>query len=65
LGPGGLKVKLAPWDGDVFAIAPVSENEPKGSLSSITFTSPNDQPAESFVVQYLNANGLGKWVRSN
>ena len=65
LGPGGLKVELAPWDGDVFAIAPVSENEPKGSLSSITFTSPDYQPAESFVLQYLNANGLGTWVRAN
>ncbi|MBC2770097.1 serine hydrolase [Pusillimonas minor] len=64
LGPGGLKVPLKPWDGDTFAIAPVSENEAKGSLSSVKFAREPGGVAHGFVVEYLNGNGLGQWRRA-
>lgn len=65
LGPGGLKGPLQPWNGDVFAIAPVSENEPKGSLSSVKFARESGRQAQGFVIDYLNANGLGRWQRTS
>lgn len=65
LGPRGLKVDLKHWDGDTFAIAPVSENEPKGSLSSIIFTREQGEDARGFVIDYLNDNRLAHWVRIN
>lgn len=65
LGPGGLKVPLKPWDGDTFAIAPVSENEAKGSLSSVKFIRKPGGAAQGFEVEYLNGNGLGQWRRAD
>ncbi|OXR49983.1 serine hydrolase [Pusillimonas sp. T2] len=66
LGPGGLNAELKPWDGDTFAIAPVSENEAKGSLSSVQFERmPGSKVAQGFVVEYLNGNGLGQWQRTS
>jgi CubicO group peptidase (beta-lactamase class C family) len=63
LGPAGKSFALRHWQGDVFAVAPASENEPPGSLSSVTFERVSQQAA-GFVVGYLNENGMGRFVRA-
>ncbi|QPM90307.1 serine hydrolase domain-containing protein [Pseudooceanicola algae] len=62
LGPRPLRLALQPWDGDRFAVAPLGENQPLGSLSSVTFTIEGDL-ATALHVQYLDANGLAHWRR--
>ncbi|ONG56515.1 hypothetical protein BKE38_05755, partial [Pseudoroseomonas deserti] len=47
LGPQRRPHPLAPWDGDVFALAPLGENAPKGSLSSVRFTMEEGGPQAS------------------
>ena len=62
LGPNSQRFSLAAWDGNIFAVAPHGENAPAGSLSSVKFTT--DRQVASFVIEYLNGNGLGTWTRS-
>tara|TARA_R110002020_G_scaffold47707_52_gene135963 strand:- start:1708 stop:3291 length:1584 start_codon:yes stop_codon:yes gene_type:complete len=62
LGPNSQRFSLAAWDGSIFAMAPHGENAPAGSLSSVKFTA--DRQVASFVIDYLNGNGLGTWTRS-
>lgn len=61
IGPEAQAFLLAPWNGDVFAVAPRGENAPAGSLSSVTFTT--GQQGDSFIINHLNGHGLGRWTR--
>lgn len=58
IGPAGKTYPLTRWDGDIFAISPSSENEPDGSLSSVTFG-----PGGDMKIAYLDRDGLGMFVR--
>lgn len=64
LGPDAQRFPLANWDGDTFAMTPLSENAPVGSRSSVRFNM-EAQHATGFLVDYLNGNGLGSWSRSD
>jgi CubicO group peptidase (beta-lactamase class C family) len=63
LGPKSQRYPLTHWSDNTFSVAPLSENEPKGSLSSVSFNLSEDGNARQFVVDYLNRNGLGRWTR--
>lgn len=54
---------LAHWDGGVFSVSPSSENQPDGSLSSVTFKAAGKEPARELTIEYLNGNGLGLFQR--
>lgn len=62
LGPRGDVFELVPWGGDTFAVTPKGENAPEDSRSSVKFTAEGDE-VTGFTVQYLDANGLGTWIR--
>lgn len=62
LGPRPIRLTLHHWDGDTFAVAPLGENQPQGSLSSVSFSVTGGK-AQSLNVQYLDDNGLGLWRR--
>lgn len=62
LGPGAVTMPMTHWDGDIFSIAPRSENAPYGSLSSVRFEGPSGKPA-SVRIDYLNDEGLAIWTR--
>lgn len=62
LGPDLEPFALKHWDGDTFAIAPVNENSPLGSLSSVTFRGV-DGSFDTLEIAHLNAGGLGIWAR--
>lgn len=62
LGPRPVRLPLSHWDGDTFAVAPLGENQPKGSLSSVTFSMAGER-AQALTVEYLDTNGLGRWKR--
>ncbi|WP_428032879.1 serine hydrolase [Ancylobacter sp.] len=62
LGPAAVAMKMTHWDGDVFSIAPRSENAPWGSLSSVRFEGPGGKPT-SVRVDYLDDEGLALWTR--
>jgi CubicO group peptidase (beta-lactamase class C family) len=59
----GRPYVLTHWDGDVFSVSPSSENQPDGSMSSITFKRSGSEPARELTIEYLNGNGLGLFVR--
>jgi CubicO group peptidase (beta-lactamase class C family) len=61
-GPKAARLKLTPWTGDEFSVAPRGENQPFGSLSSVKFEV-KDGKAVSFSVGYLDGNGMGTWHR--
>ncbi|GLS23529.1 serine hydrolase [Labrys miyagiensis] len=63
IGPKASSYPLRHWDGDVFAIAPSSENEADGSLSSVRFVRTEGAPARELTVDYLDKNGLGRFER--
>jgi CubicO group peptidase (beta-lactamase class C family) len=54
---------LTHWDGDAFSVRPSSENQTDGSLSSVTFKRSANGPPRELTIDYLNANGLGLFVR--
>lgn len=54
---------LTHWDGDVFSINPSSENQTDGSVSSVTFKRAGDKPAHELMIEFLNDNGLGQFIR--
>ena len=58
IGPAGRTYPLSHWDGATFAISPSSENEPDGSVSSVTFG-----PGGDLKIAYLDRDGLGLFVR--
>jgi CubicO group peptidase (beta-lactamase class C family) len=63
IGPKSLSYPLRHWQGDVFAISPVSENEPYGSLSSVTFRRADGAAATDVTIDYLNHGGAGRFTR--
>ncbi|MCJ8142609.1 serine hydrolase [Ancylobacter sp. A5.8] len=62
LGPAAKQYALAHWDGNAFTFAPSSENATDGSISLATFTK---QAArfDAVTIEYLDADGLGTFVR--
>ena len=63
IGPSGTPYMLTHWDGDVFSVSPSSENQTDGSLSSVTFKRSGKEPAREVTIEYLDANGLGSFLR--
>jgi CubicO group peptidase (beta-lactamase class C family) len=63
IGLFGTPYALTHWDGDAFSVRPSSENQTDGSLSSITFKRSGNELARELTIEYLNANGLGPFVR--
>lgn len=63
IGLSGKPYVLTHWDGDVFSVSPSSENQPDGSLSSITFKQAGKEPARELTIDYLNGNRLGLFPR--
>ncbi|MBI1209649.1 MAG: serine hydrolase [Azospirillum sp.] len=63
LGPVGIAYPLRPWDGDAFVFNPSSENQPDGSISLVTFRSKARGHFRSVTIEYLDANGMGTFVR--
>lgn len=64
LGPKPVRHPLQHWNGNTFAIAPQSEDQPSGSRSSVTFSVINGTVA-SMHVDYLNDSGLATWTRAD
>lgn len=74
-GDGGLTIALGPdgaqrfplthWDGNTFAFVPKGENAPAGSRTAIVFAQSGSEPADELAIDYLNANGLGHFVRQS
>lgn len=62
LGPAAITMPMTHWDGDVFSIAPRSENAPYGSLSSVRFEGTGGV-LKSMRIDYLNEDGLATWTR--
>ncbi|MBC06959.1 serine hydrolase [Thalassospira sp.] len=62
LGPKPMEMKLSHWDGHTFSIAPLGENQPKGSLSSVTFAVENNR-ATAVRIEYLDDAKQGTWRR--
>ena len=57
LGPAGLEWPMQHWDGDSFAVRPLSENEPPGSVSLVRF---RDDGATLWI-EHLDHYGLGSF----
>lgn len=57
LGPAGVEWPMQHWDGDSFAIRPLSENQPQGSVSLVQF---RDDGATLWV-EHLDQDGLGSF----
>ncbi len=55
------KFTLRHWDGNAFSLQPSGENAP--GLTSATFTPASTAHAAKLTIDYLNANGLGTFVR--
>lgn len=64
LGPASIEAPMTHWDGDIFSIAPRSENAPYGSLSSVRFRVKGGK-VSSVSIDYLNENELATWTRMN
>lgn len=62
LGPKLMKFKLEHWDGDTYALTPSGESAPINSRSSVTFEA-GPHHAQVMTVDYLNAQGLGRFRR--
>ncbi|MEH6819314.1 MAG: serine hydrolase [Dietzia psychralcaliphila] len=58
VGRGAAPWPLEHWDGDTFAVEPVSENWPPGSRGSVTFDD------DEVTVELLDGNGLGTFTRA-
>ena len=59
----GKPYTLKHWDGDVFSVSPSSENQTDGSLSSVAFKQAGKEPARELIIEYLDGNGLGRFLR--
>lgn len=63
IGPQGMSYALRHWQGDVFAISPLTENQPYGSVSSVTFNRADSKAATDVTIEYLNQTGAGRFTR--
>lgn len=64
LGPKPVRYPLQHWNGNTFAIAPNTEDQPTGSRSSVEF-SMNQDAAQGMRIEYLDDSGLGTWTRTD
>ena len=56
------KFTLRHWDGNAFSLQPSGENAP--GLTSATFTPASTAHAAALTIDYLNANGLGTFIKT-
>lgn len=63
LGPGQAPLAMQHWDGDSFVVQPMSENQPKGSVSRVEFSRTAPASAASVTIEHLDENGLGTFER--
>lgn len=63
LGPLPTVYALTHWNGNTFALTPRSENEPKGSRSSVQFDE-KDGAVTGMTITYLNHARQGVWTRA-
>ncbi|KAA0911524.1 serine hydrolase [Pusillimonas sp. ANT_WB101] len=64
MGPAKHPMPISHWNGNTFAVMPLSENAPTGSRSSVAFTVEQDK-VNGFTVNYLNQNGLAIWHKTH
>ena len=64
LGPEPMTYALTHWDVRTYVLEPRDENNPDGSVSTLTFApdGPRDR-ATSVTIGFLNGNGLGTFKR--
>lgn len=62
VGPRPERIRLAPWDKDVFTFRPSGENAPQGTVSQVTFALAGDE-ARTMTIEFLDENGLGTFSR--
>ncbi|MEP9378126.1 serine hydrolase [Aquabacter sp. CN5-332] len=63
VGPAKVHQTLSHWDGNVFAFSPFGENEASGSRTAVTFKQNGAAPVEEVSIDYLNGEGMGRFVR--
>jgi CubicO group peptidase (beta-lactamase class C family) len=63
LGPAGLEYPLTHWDGNAFTLIPTGENAPAGSISLASFGDAAKGRFRSLTVEFLNAEGMGRFSR--
>lgn len=63
VGPAKVRYALSHWDGNTFAFSPFGENEASGSRAAVTFKQSGAAPAEAVSIDYLNEEGMGRFVR--
>lgn len=61
LGPRHTAFRLSHWDGDTFSYLPSGENAV--GVNAVTFSIESDGHAARFVVENLDAEGLGTFIR--
>jgi CubicO group peptidase (beta-lactamase class C family) len=62
IGPKPMVFPLRHWSGDTFALVPVGENAPPGSLAEVTFEA-RDWGIAAVTVDVWDENGLGTFTR--
>ncbi|MAQ37121.1 MULTISPECIES: serine hydrolase [Thioclava] len=63
LGPDHRALPMRHWDGDTFVVYPVTENQPAGSVSRVTFRAASPGPATEMQIEHLNEEHLGIFRR--
>ncbi len=63
LGPDNRELPMRHWDGDTFAVNPVTENQPAGSVSLVEFLESPSKPGMTLRIEHLNGEGLGVFRR--
>ena len=63
LGSNGLEYPLTHWDGNAFTFIPSGENAPDGSISLASFGEAAKGRFRSLTIEFLNADGLGRFRR--
>lgn len=62
VGPAGIAFAMTPWEGDSFIVEPFNENQPKGSVSKVTFDMA-DGAASAVRIEHLDAYRDGVFTR--
>lgn len=62
LGPADGELPMTHWDGNVFVVHPISENQPAGSISRVAFFEDPSGDIVEMRIEHLNENGLGSFL---
>lgn len=63
LGPENLELPMRHWNGHRFAVYPVTENQPAGSVSLVEFSETPSSAGMSMQIEHLNGEGMGVFRR--